>query len=51
MKKIYKTPNFDVVHFDLADVIVTSPIGVSNNSANSSTMYSRERNPIWNEEE
>lgn len=51
MKKQYTTPALDIVSLFSTEIIVTSPLGYTKESADGGLMYGKSRNPIWEEDE
>lgn len=51
MKKQYITPALDVVSLEAVEIVTTSPLGASVEPAGPGEMYSKQRNPIWDEDE
>ena len=51
MKKKYIAPVLDVITLVSTEIIVTSRLGISNNSSDSGPQYGKHRDPIWDDEE
>lgn len=52
MKKLYKIPSLELVHFETADIVTNSPLKMSTTGYDpNGKQWSNNRNPIWDEEE